>query len=378
VITDESWWVEAGQAELRLRAEQLFEQMLGSRPVEAEWTQLRLYLTLLSDLRDYGVVHKREEPAPLPVPEMRRDAISSPVPDAVGETGTAALADPVTAEADTLVGTFHQGLRGGTLVTETGLTTLVVERIVAAAGFRHGDTVKAIKEGVFADGRPKYYFLKLRSADGGDNPDRIQGVGFVQHCENGHWLVRANDLEVLIPGFELRENGAAEGDVVTVAYMMPEIRDGRVRGTVVRVHESGKPDSVAAAAQPQRVRREDNSDHPDWQPSVCFAGRPRVMIVGGRNWPFYRDGIGRLGGEPVYLDAFSNDRSVGDAVAGADIVVVITSYCSHPRYDKVKAVAKDHGRLFYATSRENWSGLRSLFEQEIIPIWNAQANVAAD
>jgi hypothetical protein len=58
--------------------------------------------------------------------------------------------------------------------------------------------------------------------------------------------------------------------------------------------------------------------------------------------------------------------------------VVITSYCSHPRYDKVKAVAKDNGRLFYATSRENWSGLRDLFEQEIIPAWNAQANVAAD
>jgi hypothetical protein len=370
------WW-EVGMGDVQGRAQHLFEQMIESRPVEADWTQLRQYLSLLSDLREYGLTHKLEEPAPQPGPEMHREAISLPVPDAEGGPGTAVLADPVTVEADTHVGTFHQGLRGGTLVTETGHTIPVVEQIVVAAGFRHGDTVKALKEAVFSDGRPKYFFVKLRSAGGGDNPDRIQGVGFVQHCENGHWVVRVNDLEVLIPGFELRESGAAEGDVVTVAYMIPEIRAGQVRGTVVRVHESGTPDPVAAAAQPQRLRREDNSDHTEWQPSVCFTGRPRVMIVGGRNWPFYRDGISRLGGEPIYLDPFSNDRS-DDAVAGADIVVVITSYCSHPRYDKVKAVAKDKGRLFYVTSRENWSGLRGLFEQEIIPAWNAHANVAAD
>lgn len=66
-----------------------------------------------------------------------------------------------------------------------------------------------------------------------------------------------------------------------------------------------------------------------------------------------------------------------EAVARADIVVVVKSYCSHDHYDKVKSVVKEAGGLFYATSRENWSGLRHLFEQEIIPTWNAHAAVAA-
>lgn len=51
-------------------------------------------------------------------------------------------------------------------------------------------------------------------------------------------------------------------------------------------------------------------------------------------------------------------------MTGVDIVVVIKPNCSHAHYDRVKAVAKESRRLFYATSKENWSGLRSLFEQE--------------
>jgi hypothetical protein len=85
-----------------------------------------------------------------------------------------------------------------------------------------------------------------------------------------------------------------------------------------------------------------------------------------------------LGGEPHYLHGFAVDRNMEDAASGADIVVVIKPNVSHANLEKAKLVAKDKGRLFYSTSRENWSGLRKLFEQEIIPAWNARVDTAAD
>lgn len=104
----------------------------------------------------------------------------------------------------------------------------------------------------------------------------------------------------------------------------------------------------------------------------------RSLVVGGRNWPWYRDGITLLGGEPVYLDGFAVDRNTEEIMTVADIVVVIKPNCSHAHYDKVKAVAKERGCQFWATSKENWSGLRGFFEREIIPAWNAQVETAAD
>lgn len=375
-MSDQAWW-EIGMADVRRRAEGLFERMLESRPTDEEWGQLRQHMALLADLREYGRLHTQEDTL------VATESITIPLPivHAAVEDAAEVPAEPEApahAEVTTHVGTFVQGLHGGQLITETGLEIPVVEVIATAAQLTHGDQVRAVKEGVFPDGRVKYFFIKLRAV-GGTNPDRVESVGFVQVCEYGNWVVKANGLDVLVPAFELRESSAAAGDVVTVAYMAPEIRDGRVRGTVVRVHAS-EQEEVAAAQQPRQVRRVDNPEPErlEWEPTVRFGGRPRVMIVGGRNWPFYRDGISRLGGEPAYIDAFANDRNLNNAIAGADIVVVISSYCSHSRYDKVKAVAKLRGRLFYATNKENWTGLRAFFEQEIIPAWNAHALVAAD
>ena len=373
------WW-ESGMAELKLQAQQLFDQMLESQPGEAQWAQLRRYLSMLSDLRDYGLMQCRREPAsetaPAPQPEVENAAEVPEAPRTV-ENSPVAPPSPEKAGPDRpYTGTFYQGLRGGVLVTEDGLEIPVGERIVAAARFGHGDLVKAVPQGKFPDGRMKYFFVKLREGSG-HNPDRQEALGIVEAGQDGQGVVRAGAIQVLVPAFELRQLGAGEGDVVTVAYMHSELQDGRVEGTVLRLHESDLP--PAEPGQPQR-RRVDNPVQPDpeQEPSVRFIGRPRVVVVGGRNWPYYRDGITALGGEPSYADGFAVERNMEEMVAGADIVIVVTSYCSHGHHAKAKAAAKQNGRLFYSTTRENWSGLRSLLVQEIIPAWNAQVNEAAD
>lgn len=360
---DSGGWASTGQTEIQGRARQLFEQMLGSRPAEADWTLLRRYLTLLADLRDYAILHQEEEPGPGEEPvEEETDPFQTDNPSLPGQ--------------ETYVGTFHEGLRGGTVVTEDGPPIPVPEKISVAAGFRHGDVLKATYADVFPDGRVKFAFERLCGSGGGNNPARVEALGFVEQYQQGGWFVRTNGLEVQIPDFEMEENGAALGDVVTVAYMEPEVRNRSATGVIVRVHESDLPDPVFV--QPQRPRRQDSPGSSCQEPSVQFEGHPRVVIVGGRNWPFYREGVTQLGGEPVHHDGFAMDRSLDGSVAGADIVVVIKSYCSHSHYDKAKAIARENGRLFYSTSRENWSGLLRVFEQEIVPAWNARASVAAD
>lgn len=330
--------------------------------------ELRKTVTLFFDLQGYAAVvtdrPERQQEEPMCIEEV--------------EPKTAHASGLPAPENEVYVGTFRRNLRGGTLVTDTGLEIPVFESVAMATRMQHGDLVEATRDGEYSSGQPKYFFT-IQHARGGSNPDRVEAVGFVQQIRDRYCLVKVSDLEVLVPEGDLLDRDGAQGDVLTVAYMKSEVRDGRVRGIIIKVHESDAAD--VAESRPQRAGRADLSERSGqepFEPSVRFVGKPRVLIVGGRNWPWYRDGVTLFGGEPHYLDGFAVDRNTEGIVTGADIVIVIKPNCSHTHYDRVKAVAKERRRLFYATSKENWSGLRSFFEQEIVPAWNARVETVAD
>lgn len=361
--------IAAAIAEIRSRIEALVHSMFELKEMTPEaWSELERLFRLHYELR---------------WAESRSSC------DAPDSTSSAAEADPMPAieeEADGqsepdghVLGTFRRSLRGGVVELDGGDRIHLGESLVVMLDFLDGDRIRCRPNGFMPDGRVRYFF-EVAEKCGGVNEDRVEELAVLLELPGVGYRVQLRQGEAYVSEHDVQYHAARNGDVLTVAYWKSELRKGSVpRACILRVHadaadEAGGPVQNEPSGKTARKRaggdEESKGRQSDESGPERFIGAPRILLVGGRNWAAYRDGIEAMGGIPRHIAADRIPRQLEAIVAGQDIVILVPQYSSHKLIDRACAAAKETGRLLWYAQSENWSGLLRQLQEAIVPAWN--------
>lgn len=367
-------WLEAGLAELDTKLVALFHEMQAKRPT----TELRhLFLQTLDALHDLRELATRLAPV-----DGAASAVISPqeAPQElqVAEHEELVASPPIDGK---LVGMFRRRPRGGVLVAESGMEIDMTEGQVKILEDRcdllDGDLLAAKDEGFWPGGKRRWFFTVLEHR-GTPNQDRIVTFGTVERWDSYFFCIKRENLCVLLEPKDIRYHDVKEGAVVEFAYLESEVKNTTVAGYILRKLDGEdfaplfETSATAAPRAPRRAPTPESATLP-----LQFVGEPTVLVIGGRNWPHFRDGLTEFGARPSYLDGFDNNQNLESKLRGYDLVIVVKTAASHAMSDRAKGIVpKDR---LYVTSYENWSGFRNrLLIPTIIPAWNTMLVPVAD
>lgn len=359
--------MESTRKALRERTDQLYFALRdGEQPLTDEAFQ-----ELKTNLQKLMYLHLQELKSEVEQLHARIELLSGDTEQDAGEAKTT-TSDP---EAKVFVGRLERRAWGGVIVTDCGQRIYVPEARFASMGLEHGMIMQARQIGTLPDGKPRYYFSILDASAAHPNPDRKEVFGVAEYYDSTFSVVKAGGVEILVDNRSMAAAGAVVGDVVKVAYLESEVEDGTVRGAVIRrltENELEPPPSLSGQLPSQSRSKNEDEERSDEEPSIRFQGSPKILVVGGRNWRWWREGLIRYGAdEPEWIEGFRDYPLLEDSLSRFDIVIAITTYVSHSMYEKAKTYCKQKGKLFVQTTQENWSGFcKQVLEPELIPKWN--------
>lgn len=293
-------------------------------------------------------------------------------------------AEPAAYDApQVFVGPLERLARGGYI--QAGRQRIwVPEARISDLHLEHGMVVRAEMVGRFPNGKRRFFYSVVDRSTAYVNPNRDEVFGVVEPHNDLFAKLRTSDVTIFLSLNDLDQYGAVAGDVVKAAYLRNQVRCGTVHGYVLRRLSDTELEPALPGTGGGRRRSAVSRARPEGEPTeptrpaISFRGSPKILVIGGRNWRWWEQGLIAHGAvEPEWLDGFRKSWDIEDSLSRYDIVIVVKPYLSHSLYERAKAYCIQHGKLFVSTSHENWSGFcEQVLEARLIPEWN-QRRVAS-
>lgn len=265
---------------------------------------------------------------------------------------------------------FERHLFGGYLPS---LNTFLSEETVRSHKIKHGDLVKVYPIGKSSDGKVQYACWLEEEKNCEPPKHRIQfdkclieGEASRLVCRKSKGkLLRVNGeiFTLLVSDEEAHKYSMKPGDIVDVAVNAENLKEARV---IWKHAIQSKTDSVTeTSSKPKKPKREKKQKEP---PNLTLKGK-KILIVSSKNdRSWYEGEIAKRGGQLLMGDSNLLAEQMKALVSKADLVIVVTSKCSHDAMFSSRDTAKALKVPAVFPKSAGTSGIVHLAEQMFEPV----------
>lgn len=246
------------------------------------------------------------------------------------------------AEEPSDVHLFERHLFGGYLPS---LNTFLSEETVRSHEIEHGDLVKVYPRGKASDGKVQYACWLEEEKNCEPPEHRIQFDKCLIEVEASRLvcrkskgkLLRVNGeiFTMLVSDDEANNYSLKPGDIVDVAVNAKNLKEARIiwkhtiQSEIISAAELGN--------KPKKQKREKKQKE---KPALTLKDK-KILIVSSKNdRSRYEGEIAKRGGQLLMGDSNLLAKQMNALVSKSDLVIVVTTKCSHDAMETSKAAAK--------------------------------------
>lgn len=265
---------------------------------------------------------------------------------------------------------FERRLVGGYLPT---LDAEVSEATIRNQGIQHGDLVKVYTMGKSTAGKERYACWLEEEKNCEPPKDRVQFNNCLVEVQasrlicrkSKNKLLQLNDeiFSMLISDEEARTFSLKPGDIVDVAVSTKDLKAARVIWKHA-IQSKANLDAKTGSKSKKTKREKKQKD----KSSLTLKGK-KILVVSTKNdRSRYEGEIAKRGGHLLMGDSDLLVNQMNALVSKADLVIVVTSKCSHDAMFSSKATAKALKIPVVFAKSDGTTGIIHLAEQIFEPV----------
>lgn len=248
---------------------------------------------------------------------------------------------------------FHRNLRGGHLPELNGY---LPERVVRTLGLTHGDMVKATVASYQPPSTINTHY-DYEFVEKGDLPEiRVRrqvnlceveeaGGHLIVRRSNENGLIKLNDdiVQLMINETDRTTFQIVPGDLVDMAFYEDEVTHAKViwKHRLEDVPEENDKPAKIKSKQKSKQEPANNENKTD-----LLQGKTILVIGESHRSNYYEFEVHKQGGKLLMADGKQKDLTIRQKVSQADIVVCVTTMCSHKGMESSRDEAKKQNKPF--------------------------------